>query len=212
MKVTRSQILNAGMDELNRAGIAGFSVRNVARSLGVRSGALYYYVPSRTTFLSELAGIVANAAMEPGANSNGASSWQDEVADRCERFRQALLAVRDGALLLALAPSLNSPGVLAWMEGLLQTLVATGLHIDMARSAADTLASYIVGFVLQEQQAALAPSDVPPLSLDQFPLIASGLSGASGDDERAGSDEGFRAGIALIVAAIDATSTRDARS
>jgi AcrR family transcriptional regulator len=51
---TRSDILSAALDSFSVRGFFGTSMREIARAVGVREGALYHYFPSKDSILEEL--------------------------------------------------------------------------------------------------------------------------------------------------------------
>jgi TetR/AcrR family transcriptional regulator, tetracycline repressor protein len=90
MALTRAAIVAAALGILERYGLADLSMRRVAESLGVQAGALYYHVPNKQSLLAAVADEVLTGL-------EGSAS----VGDWAVAYRRALLAVRDGAELVA---------------------------------------------------------------------------------------------------------------
>jgi TetR/AcrR family transcriptional regulator, tetracycline repressor protein len=140
-------ITNAGLESLDELGLDKLNMRAVAARLGVQAGALYYYVPNKSGLLrlmaDRLCSSVAND-LEPGR------PWREDAVALCLAVRRTLLGHRDGARIFARSPLVGSPAALGLMERLMTDL-AQGVPSDHVAIAADTLFSYVTGFVLQEQ-------------------------------------------------------------
>jgi TetR/AcrR family transcriptional regulator, tetracycline repressor protein len=71
-----------------------------------------------------------------------------------------LLSHRDGARVLVGTIGLG-PNILMVAERFLDILRETGFPLEVAAYGWDTIASFVTGFVLQEQSAPFGPSSVP---------------------------------------------------
>jgi len=122
-------------------------MRAVAGRLGVHVGALYYHVPDKSGLLRLMADRLCRAVtedLEPG------TAWREDAVAVCLAVRRTLLGHRDGARLFARSPLIGSPAALGLMERLMGDL-AHGVPEHHVGTAADTLFSYVTGYVLQEQ-------------------------------------------------------------
>ena len=177
-------ITRAALDALHDVGLDKLSMRHVAGRLGVQVGGLYYHVPDKATLLRGVADLLCLRALEE-LQLTGA--WRVDAGELCQRLRLAMLSCRDGARLVAQSPLAGSEQALQLMETLQNTL-AEGLAEAVVSVAADTLLSYVTGYVLQEQLGAQAESpgslgqpDVEALHV-RFPRTFSGLDQLSDDD------------------------------
>jgi TetR/AcrR family transcriptional regulator, tetracycline repressor protein len=166
----------AALEVLDDLGLDKLSMRAIADRLGVQVGGLYYYLPDKSALLRSMADELCHQALlEFETNGEGASATR-----LCACVRQVLRGRRDSARVLAAAPMNGSMGALALMNRLIG-LLETGMRPAFANIAADTLMSYIGGFVLQEQID--TGTWDPPAPLDElrarFPLVFRG----SNDDE-----------------------------
>lgn len=92
MRNSLPDVVAAGMRVLEEQGLEGCSMRRVAAELGVQPSALYHHVPNKQTLLALMADEIVGGV----------------VADRdaravCVALRSAMLAVRDGADVVATA-------------------------------------------------------------------------------------------------------------
>ncbi|MFG1924483.1 TetR/AcrR family transcriptional regulator [Cryptosporangium sp. NPDC048952] len=155
MKLTRDRIVDAGMQAFAERGYAGMSMRQLAETLDVHAGSLYYHVKNKEQLLALLAERVADEAYTAGtaalAQLPADAPWPDKIEAQLTALRASLLARTGAPALLAASPALLSDASLGLMERLQETLVDAGIAPAERGMAADTLMSYVTGFVLQEQ-------------------------------------------------------------
>jgi len=190
VKLSLDRIIDAGMTTFLEVGYDGLSMRQVADRLGVQAGSLYYHVRSKSELLRLMADRVAREAHDAGTGALEAlgpdAGWPERIEAQAVTLRRVLLRHPGGAILLAGSPKLLSTGALALMERILTTLDVVGLAPAERGIAADTLLSYVTGFVLQEQSA----PDAPPITAAQgeaisrdFPAVVTGATGRYDQDE-----------------------------
>lgn len=161
------QITDAAFAVLEQVGLDRLSMRAVAQRLDVQVGGLYYYIPDKDSLLRAMADELTSRVSEPEMTMDTAT----DAARWCQSIRASIIGCRDGARLLAHSPHLGSRGAIALMERL-QSILAPALPAERRAAAADTLLSYLSGFVAQEQRPmAIAAADIPGLLAD-FPLVA----------------------------------------
>ncbi len=165
--VDTQTITAAAMETLDDAGLDKLTMRSVAARLGVQVGGLYYHLPDKSALLRSMADSVCRQALADfEGRHRPADAWPDAVAELCRCTRRTLRARRDSARVLAAAPRSGSTGAFALMDRLIALLEA-GVVPERADVAADTLMSYVTGFVLQEQVEASAPA-APELPLEEL--------------------------------------------
>ncbi|RAN79090.1 hypothetical protein B5P43_14145 [Bacillus sp. SRB_336] len=187
MSLTREAIVDAAMGILREYGLADLSMRRLARELDVQPGALYWHVKNKQELLTVLAGLI----LAPVARGEAATARELAVA-----VRSALLAVRDGAEVVALAHALkpDAPSPLLDFGAL---LAGQGLPAHVAESAGRALVHYVLGSAMEEQTRAglaraglLDPGDGPDSERaeDVFVLgLGLFLAGAAGQAPPSGS-------------------------
>jgi TetR/AcrR family tetracycline transcriptional repressor len=160
VKLTRDRIVDAGMRAFAERGYAGMSMRQLAEALDVHAGSLYYHVKNKEQLLALLAERVADEAYAAGtaalAQLPADAPWPEKIEAQLTALRASLLARTGAPALLAASPALLSDASLGLMERLQETLVDAGVAPAERGMAADTLMSYVTGFVLQEQTDAVS--------------------------------------------------------
>ncbi|GAB3070123.1 TetR family transcriptional regulator [Nocardioides zeae] len=174
----RETVVARAVEVLDRFGLADLSMRRLGTELGVQPSALYHHFPSKQALLAAVADeILARTHLpaDPGA------PWDEQVAGICAWVRDATLAYRDGAELVATV----------WSFGLgastpYEALVAA-LHLapsaergDLPEIGARTLLHFVFGHATDEQAQLQAAS-----------------AGAIDDLPRGGAD--FAVGLGIIL-------------
>lgn len=132
---------------LNEVGLDGFTTRALTDRLGVQRGALYWHVKSKHELLTAVAVKVVEPALR---NWTATADWPEAYTGFAQRLRTAMLAHRDGARLVA-SYIPGTPRTQAAMQEHLAGLAELGIPPELAARFGDTVASYVTGFVLQEQ-------------------------------------------------------------
>lgn len=173
----RDDVVAAALRVLDRYGLADLSMRRLAAELSVRPSALYHHVPDKQTLL----GLVADELLRRGRPSPPGrdAPWRDRVQTACAALRDAMLAYRDGAELVATVSAFGL-GARAPYDELVGALRDAGLAEALVPTAARTLLHFTYGHTLEEQTH-----------------LQAGSAGAIGDGPREGSD--FAAGLGLVV-------------
>jgi TetR/AcrR family tetracycline transcriptional repressor len=199
MPVRRDQVIVAALDLLDEVGLDGFTTRALTDRLGLQRGALYWHVKSKRELLTAVAAlVVAPAFEETGDDTGDDADWADAMVAFAHRLRAALLAHRDGARLVATHTPFGQG--MHRLEARLAELRAAGIPPATGVRFADTIASYVTGFVLQEQAE---PSPLIDLAPDEnLPLLREWL--ASGPPDNAAT---FTASVATIVTGMRAEAT-----
>lgn len=138
MALTRDQIIDAAMTILRDFGLEDLSMRRLARDLDVQPGALYWHIKNKQDLLTVLAGMILEPVGETAS-----------VRELAVAIRRALLSVRDGAEVVALAVALGSDGVTPLLRQRL--LDERGPENGQIEWACAALVHYIIGTVFQEQ-------------------------------------------------------------
>jgi TetR/AcrR family transcriptional regulator, tetracycline repressor protein len=169
--LSRAQIVDAAFEILSSYGLADLSMRRLARDLGVQPGALYWHVKNKQELLGVLAERIlapleAGPSAEPAGDADVAARVRHSAAD----IRGALLLVRDGADVVALAQALTPQG-LAPIRRLGTLLDDSGLKPRAAVWGARTLTHYILGSVAEEQTQAelLRAGMLDPVGVEASP-------------------------------------------
>lgn len=144
MSLNRTRVVEAAAARLAEQGLAGLSMRALAKDLGVAPGALYHHVESK----QELLAAVGERLLGDGAAT---TSGRDPV-EAALAIRAALLPIRDGAEVLSFVHAYR-PGAIGPFRDLHLTLIPPLPEAD-ARAGAEALIRFILGWVAVEQNRA----------------------------------------------------------
>jgi TetR/AcrR family tetracycline transcriptional repressor len=187
MPLRRAEVIAAALVLLDDVGLDGLTTRRLAAKLGVQVGALYWHVPSKQALLEAMADRLMDGVADQPLPQG---SWEEQVAAATHQLRRALLAHRDGARLLVGAIGLG-PHILATAERFFRLFRAAGFSLSAAARGWDMIASFVTGFVLQEQAVPLDPRGTPSdparwaamIDPDRFPNLAAWLPQRPADRE-----------------------------
>ena len=174
-------MVEAALRILDDQGLSNLSMRQLAESLGVRPGALYWYFDSKQALLAD----VSRRILAP---MYSATVEGDSLHERALRtgvqLRDCLLAYRDGAELVSSSLAL----------GLVVSPVHTKLGIDQQKpedqhplvlTAAEAVTHFVVGFTFHEQQRTQAEAlGVTGAADDITPQAVANSSPVQGGDFR----------------------------
>ncbi|MBO0843437.1 MAG: TetR/AcrR family transcriptional regulator C-terminal domain-containing protein, partial [Nocardioides sp.] len=152
------------------------TMRRLGAELGVRPSALYHHFANKQTLLAAVADEIVSRG---GRDATG--EWDEQVTAICAGLRDALLAYRDGAEVVATVWSFGL-GARQPYDDLLAALEGAGLA-DLAPVAARTLLHFVYGHAVDEQTH-----------------LQAAAVGAIGDGPRESSD--FTTGLGLVIAGI----------
>ena len=165
----RDEIVERAVGLLDSYGLADLSMRRLAAELGVQPGALYHHFANKQALLAA----VADEVLRRGARPVADLDWEQRVVHDCAALRDAMLAYRDGADLVATVHAFGL-GAQDPAVALESTLADAGFGDELARVAARTLLHYVFGHTADEQaylQAASAGAlDAPLRETSDFEL------------------------------------------
>ncbi|MGZ4497134.1 MAG: TetR/AcrR family transcriptional regulator C-terminal domain-containing protein [Nocardioides sp.] len=169
MRYQRSDIVERAVDVLDTYGLADLSMRRLGAELGVQPSALYHHFANKQTLLAA----VGDEILARGRRPVRPGPWEERVVAVCAELRDAMLAYRDGAELVATVHAFGL-GALAPYDELVEALLEGGFDDDLAGTAARTLLHFVFGHVSDEQTHLQAGSagaiDDQPRDRDDFAL------------------------------------------
>jgi len=206
MAIERDKILDAALTLLNEVGLDQFTTRRLAERLGVQQPALYWHFRSKSALLDALNEEMLARHHNHRVPGSG-ESWEQFAVANARSFRDALLAVRDGARINA--GTRPSTSQFADAERQLQLYVDAGFSGEEAFNISITLARFVVGFVLEEQdeetrsQEDRQAPDADPLSdplaeVAPFPILSEVLKPLL-DGGSINTEGVFEGGLAYLV-------------
>ncbi|MGW7244168.1 TetR/AcrR family transcriptional regulator [Streptomyces sp. NPDC054804] len=193
--LTPDQLASAALAVIDREGLAGLSMRAVAKELGMSTMGLYRYVRDR----EELERLVVELVLgtvdtEP---PDPAAAWRERITVMVRRMRAAVGA-HPAVVPLIIAHRHHSLGVLRWSETVLVVLGQAGVEGERRVVALRALLSYLNGAIQLEHLGPLAgPGTVAisELSPADFPHMAETARTARTVD----ADREFLGGLGMLL-------------
>lgn len=175
MRYRRTDIVERAVGILDQYGLADLSMRRIASELGLQPSALYHHFANK----QELLAAVADELLERGARSvDGDAPWDVRVVALSHELRDAMLAYRDGAELVATVHAFGL-GEHAPSVRLGAAIAAAGFDEAFAQGAAMTVLHFTFGHVVDEQTQMQANSvgaiDVDPAEVAESFDLGLGL-------------------------------------
>ena len=198
--LTPDRIVAAAVRVADRAGLAGVSMRNVGKELGVEAMSLYHHITGKEALLDALADAVFRRITLPDLDD----PWRPAMAARATSARDVLARHPWG---LGLIESRHHPGpaLLRHHDTVLGCLRRNGFTVALAAHAFSVLDAYVYGFVLTEQHLPFEPGRgaeefVATLGLPvgAYPHLAEMVAEQVRGRDYAYGDE-FAAGLDLIL-------------
>lgn len=153
MRRQRSDVVSEALRVLDTWGLADLSMRRLAGELGVQPSALYHHFANKQSLLAA----VADEVLARGSRPRPDGAWDEQVTAICGELRDAMLAYRDGAELVATVHAFGL-GDRAHERALAAALSEAGLAPEVVPVAARTLLHFVFGHVSEEQTALQAGS------------------------------------------------------
>lgn len=175
MRNSRSDVVDRAIVVLDSYGLADLTMRRLAAELGVQPSALYHHFANKQTLLAA----VADEILARGQRTVRPAAWDDRVVAVCAELRDAMLAYRDGADLVATVRSFGLGAATPYDE-LVAALTDAGLEPGQVPTAARTLLHFVFGHVVDEQTH-----------------LQAGAAGAIDGEPRGRSD--FALGLTIVV-------------
>ncbi|QCX27011.1 TetR/AcrR family transcriptional regulator C-terminal domain-containing protein [Nocardioides jishulii] len=180
MRHHRSDVVEHAIAVLDAYGLADLTMRRLASELDVRPSALYHHFANKQTLLAA----VADELLARGLRPVDEGEWDVRLTQAASQVRDALLAWRDGAELVATVHAFGLGGRAAY-DHVAEALEGCGLDEQWRATAARTVLHLVFGHATAEQTHVQASS-----------------AGAI-DGEVAAVDD-FSDGLSLVVAGIRA--------
>ncbi|MEV7689087.1 TetR/AcrR family transcriptional regulator [Streptomyces bungoensis] len=193
--LTPDQLASATLAVLDRDGVAGLSMRTVAKELRMSTMGLYRYVADR----EELERLVVESVLgrvdtEPPAPD---APWEERIAVLVRRLRDTVGA-HPAVVPLTITHRHRSRAGLRWSEAVLAVLTETGFDGARRVVALRALLSYVIGAIHLEHLGPLSGQGtvaISALPADEFPLLAETALRA----QDVGAEEEFFGGLAALM-------------
>jgi TetR/AcrR family tetracycline transcriptional repressor len=145
--LSREAILAAALAEIDGKGLAAFSLRGLARSLGVNASVIVWHVGNRDAVVAEVIALVLQDSVPPRIPGQ---PWQDWLRSLFTRFRDAVRRHPNTAPLIGADAVSNLRPDLALVEAVLAVLAEAGVPEERLCETYNAIQAALVGFVTQE--------------------------------------------------------------
>jgi AcrR family transcriptional regulator len=143
--LSRERVLLGAVAVADAGGIAGLTIRSLAKSLGVKPMSVYHYVANKDEILDAIVDLVFSEIELPVPGGD----WHAEMRRRAVSARQAL---RRHPWAIPLLQSRTNPGpaTLRHHDAIIGALRHAGFSVAMTAHALALIDSYVYGFALSE--------------------------------------------------------------
>ena len=146
MRHHRTDVVQRAIEVLDTYGLADLTMRRIASELDVRPSALYHHFANKQMLLAA----VADELLARGLRPVGEGAWDVRVTRAATQLREALLAWRDGAELVATVHAFGLGGQAA-QDHVAAALECAGLDASWSDTATRTILHLVFGHVTAEQ-------------------------------------------------------------
>ncbi|MEJ6488572.1 TetR family transcriptional regulator [Leucobacter sp. USCH14] len=196
MRNTLADVVSAALRVLDQQGLEGCSMRRVAAALDVQPSALYHHVPNKQTLLARMADVIVGGVAAGDALATDADPRAEPGAERarrvCLEMRSAMLAVRDGADVVATAAAFR----------LGSSDVEQRLGEWVGADAARALLFYTFGQAQSTQTHLQAASLGALIAPEGGQAALAAEADEAGPDPAAELDASFERGLDIIIAGL----------
>ncbi|WP_306932378.1 TetR/AcrR family transcriptional regulator [Streptomyces luteogriseus] len=193
--LSHAQLASAALAVIDRDGLAGLSMRSVAKELGMSTMALYRYVDDREELERLVVDLVLDTVDTEAPDPSG--HWHDRIEVLVRRLRDAM-AAHPEIVPLTVAHRHRSMAGLRWSESVLGVLTEAGFDGTQRVVALRSLLGYVIGAIQLEHlgplsgEGTVAIAELPP---DAFPYMTE----TARDARRVSADREFLGGLALLL-------------
>lgn len=145
--LTRDAIVAAALAEIDRSGLDAFSLRALARTLGVKPNTIAWHVGSRDLLFAEVVALLMRDVAPP---RDGTLTWQGWVRALFARYRAVIRRHPHAAALVGAGIVSNVRADFAFVEAILATLAEAGFPDAIIGDAYCAVQAAMIGFTTQE--------------------------------------------------------------
>ena len=143
--LTKEAVIEAALKLIDTTDLESFSMRNLAKELGVYPTAIYWHVPSRSAVIAEMISRVLG-----GIVPEEQDDWKEWLKQLFRNYRQAIRVHPNVAPLIGVQLVSNASVDLDMIESILRTLSKAGFADDDLLAVFNAVIATMVGFTTQE--------------------------------------------------------------
>lgn len=163
--LSREQIVTAALELIDADGLAEFTTRKLAATLGVRGPSLYNYFATKDEILDAVANQVTSKV---DISMLGRTYWADALCEWARSFRAALLEHPNVIPFMAQGPG-RRPAALAMADAVFGALVGAGWPAIRATWIGALMRYYVMGSALGSFALGFPPD--PDVYADRYPHL-----------------------------------------
>ncbi len=152
MAVSQEAIVDTGLRLLDDHGLAGVSLRRIARELGVQAPTLYWHVGNKRQLLDLMAERLIAQVRPDGDGPRKGEPWWGWLSRRTHETFELMTEHRDSHLVIA--GNRPTPSSLPHVESALEVLTTVGFSPGEAQQLLFALGAYVGGSVLEWHEEA----------------------------------------------------------
>jgi AcrR family transcriptional regulator len=194
--LSRDAIATAALGHVDRTG--GFTIVQVADTLGVRPSSLYNHMSSKAEIVEAMRSWVFR---EGGDEGGEAKTWEQAVRALLRRYR-ACFARHPRLIPLVTAYTVSSPDVMGMYDELADTLSAAGVPDGQLLDVITMCDSVVIGAALD----LAAPDEVWAVDQARSPALIAAIRQAGSGRRR--SDRAFALALELLILGITSVVER----
>ncbi|GAA3285819.1 TetR/AcrR family transcriptional regulator C-terminal domain-containing protein [Dactylosporangium vinaceum] len=194
--LSRAAIVAAALALVDEAGLDALSMRRLGRALGVEAMALYHHFPNKVALLDAVVAAITPEPPEPTGD------WRQDLTTLSHRYRETVNA-HPRLLPVMLSRPTRGARAAATLEAQYAALRRAGLDGSALLDAHRTWGSYVLGYLVVEQQGRTGPHT----DAEWRPVVSADTPVTAGLDRYQGArdwDEQFDIGLAMQLDAIAA--------
>lgn len=143
--LTKEAVVDAALKLIDTTDLESFSMRNLAKELGVYPTAIYWHIPSRNAVIAEVISRVLG-----GIVPEDQDDWKEWLKQLFRNYRQAIRVHPNVAPLIGVQLVSNASVDLNMIENILRTLSQAGFADDDLLGVYNAVIAAMVGFTTQE--------------------------------------------------------------
>jgi TetR/AcrR family transcriptional regulator, tetracycline repressor protein len=194
----KNQIVQTAISILDRDGLDGVTLRRLATELDIKAASIYWHIANKEALLDEMANAILEEHFGTFDFQNDARDWAEWLHTLAHELREAMLAHREGARVVAGA----HPGIAVMLIKLwdltVRVLHKSGFSYSEAGAITITMINFTFGSVIEEQasppHAHLLASGESPMEAT-FPAIKAAMEAWKDEDN----DMHFGTGVRIII-------------
>jgi AcrR family transcriptional regulator len=164
--LNRANIIAAAVVLADEQGLAGLSMRAVAKRLRVEAMSLYNHVAGKDDLIDGMVDHVAGEIASPAREG----PWKVSLRQRALSAHDALNGHPWACPLIGLRLNVG-PNMLAHTEAVLARLVEAGFSYEMADHAMNAIDNHVRGFTLQDLSFPIEPKDYAKTAEEYLPKL-----------------------------------------